>query len=527
MKKTVLIVGAGPAGLTAALELLRTSPDHVPLVIESLAQVGGLARTIKHNGNRIDIGGHRFFSKVDWVMNWWREILPMAPQMIAFSPVNDPSKDLDAADALAKDAPEKSMLLRPRLSRIFYLRKFFDYPISLSVGTLKNLGFIRLVKVGVSYVCAMMFPIKPEKNLEDFFINRFGNQLYRTFFKDYTEKVWGVECQKISAEWGAQRIKGLSITKAVLHAIKKVGGKISGDVSQKQIETSLIEKFLYPKYGPGQMWETVADLVTQKGGEIILRSSLKNIRIENGRVIGACYSLNETGKSVEIECENIISTMPIKNLFEAMMPPAPNAVHEIAVNLAYRDFITIGVLLTKLSPSAYTRHGYTNNMFPDTWIYVQESDVKVGRMQIFNNWSPAMIANRDQIWVGLEYFCTDGDSLWGLSEAELDTLARTELVKLDLASIDDILDVTVIKVEKAYPAYFGTYSQFGEVRQYLDNIHGLYPVGRNGMHRYNNQDHSMVSAKMATDCIMNPNKNKSAIWDVNVEQEYHEEKASS
>ena len=523
MTKTVLIIGAGPAGLTAALELLRRSGEFTPIVVETLDQVGGLARTVRHHGNRMDIGGHRFFSKVDWVMDWWREILPVSAEMSTFVPVRDPSANLDAADALAERAPEKSMLLRPRLSRIYYLRRFFDYPISLSVRTLRNLGPVRIVKTGVSYLRASLFPIRPEKNLEDFFINRFGRQLYLTFFKDYTEKVWGVQCDRISPEWGAQRIKGLSITRAIAHALRKMAKGVSGDVGQKGVETSLIEKFLYPKLGPGQMWETVADTVTSMGGRVLLSTKLVRLTRSGERITGAVCEDTVTGERREFACDAVISSMALKDFALALDPPPPDDVLEIATGLAYRDFITVGVLLARLLPNAHVRRGFSNNMFPDTWIYVQESDVKVGRLQIFNNWSPAMVADRAKIWIGMEYFCNEGDELWRRSEAELASLAVEELARLDLAAAADVLDVRVLKVEKAYPAYFGAYDRFDALRAWLDGIANLYPVGRNGMHRYNNQDHSMVSARLAVDCILDPSLAKTAIWAVNVEQEYHEE----
>ena len=523
MKKIVLIIGAGPAGLTAALELLRRSGDYTPVVVESLDQVGGLARTVRHHGNRMDIGGHRFFSKVDWVMNWWREILPVPPAMSTFAPGRDPSTNLDNADALADKAPERSLLIRPRLSRIYYLRKFFDYPISLSAQTVRNLGPVRIVTIGLSYLRATLFPIRPEKNLEDFFINRFGQRLYRTFFKAYTEKVWGVQCREISPEWGAQRIKGLSITRAVGHALRKALKGISGDIGQKNVETSLIEKFMYPKYGPGQMWETVATSVQQMGARILLGTKLDELMLANDRIVAAtCVNAN-TGERIDIACDSVISSMPIRDLVLALRPPPARDVLEIATGLAYRDFITVGVLLSRLKPNAHVRRGFVNNMFPDTWIYIQESDVKVGRLQIFNNWSPAMIGDRSRIWMGLEYFCSEGDNLWQSSEDELKTLARDELVRLNIADVGDILDMKVIKVEKAYPAYFGSYGRFEELRAYLDSVVNLFPVGRNGMHRYNNQDHSMVSARMAVECILDPARSKVAIWDVNVEQEYHEQ----
>jgi protoporphyrinogen oxidase len=526
MSCSVLIIGAGPAGLTAALELLRRSREHAPVVIEALDQVGGLARTVCHNGNRMDIGGHRFFSKVDWVMDWWREILPVSPEMAAFAPVNDPSRDLDAADALAAKAPMRSLLLRPRLSRIYYLRRFFDYPISLSAKTVANLGPRRIAAIGASYMWSRLRPIKPEKSLEDFFINRFGRRLYRTFFKDYTEKVWGVKCDQISPEWGAQRIKGLSVARAIGHALRKMANRTARDVGQKGVETSLIEKFLYPKLGPGQMWETVAEMVAQRGGRVLLNTKLVELRRAGDRIVGAVYEDIRSGRRTEIACDAVISTMPIKDLAAAMQPPPPPEVLRVAGGLAYRDFITVGVLLARLNPTAYVRRGFDNNMFPDTWIYIQEGDVKVGRLQIFNNWSPGMVAEKGRIWIGLEYFCNEGDDLWRRSEAELRTLACQELVKLNLAEAADILDMRVLKVEKAYPAYFGSYEHFGVLRGFLDGISNLYPVGRNGMHRYNNQDHSMVSARLAVECLCDATRDKRSIWDVNVEQEYHEEARS-
>jgi protoporphyrinogen oxidase len=521
--RTLLVIGAGPAGLTAALELQRRTRDWQPIVIEALDQVGGLARTVRHNGNRMDIGGHRFFSKVDWVMDWWREILPLGAGMESFVPVADPSANLERADALAASAPERSLLVRPRLSRILHWRKFFDYPITLSARTLANLGPVRILRVIASYARARALPIRPERNLEDFFINRFGRHLYETFFKDYTEKVWGVDCREISPEWGAQRVKGLSITRAVGHALRKLAQIGSGDLAQKDIETSLIEKFLYPKRGPGQMWEVVAEMVSARGGEIRLGTKLVGLRSDGSRLGAAIVENAATGARNEIACDAVISTMPIKDLVAALDPPPSSEVLAIASGLAYRDFITVGVLLARLKPSTQVRRGFDNNLVPDTWIYIQESDVRVGRLQIFNNWSPGLVADPERIWIGLEYFCTEGDDLWQRSEDELKALARTEIVRLGLAEASDVLDQRVIKVEKAYPAYFGSYGRFGELRRFLDSIANLYPVGRNGMHRYNNQDHSMVSARLAVECILDPARDKRSIWEVNVEQEYHEE----
>jgi len=525
MTRTVLIVGAGPAGLTAAYELLCSAADLRILVVEAGVQVGGLARTERYNGNRIDIGGHRFFSKVDWVMDWWRDVLPAPAAMQQFRPTGDASANLARADALARDAPERSLLVRPRLSRILHLRKFFDYPISLNLTTIGNLGPVRIARVGASYVRARLAPIRPERNLEDFLVNRFGAYLYRMFFKDYTEKVWGVECSRISPEWGAQRIKGLSIGKALLHAVRSKVGRGGADIAQKGVETSLIERFLYPKLGPGQMWETVAERVVERGGEIRMRTRLVALQMTDGLVTAAVCEDGATGARSTIACDAVISSMPLKDLARAVEPPPPADVRAVAEGLAYRDFITVGALLAKVKPSALVRHGFANNMYPDTWIYVQEPDVSVGRLQIFNNWSPAMVDDPARIWVGLEYFCNEGDALWQLTADQMGRLARDELVKLGLVDAGDILDTTVIKVEKAYPAYFGSYQEFAVLRAWLDRVPNLYPVGRNGMHRYNNQDHSMVSARLAALCIVDPSRDKAAIWNVNVEQEYHEEGA--
>ena len=522
----VVIVGAGPGGLTAALELLRRSPSHRPIVVEALDQVGGLARTVRHRGNGLDIGGHRFFSKVSWVTNWWREILPLSPAMEAWRPGSDASANLAAADALAANEPERALLVRPRLSRILYLRKFFDYPISLSARTLRNLGAFRVVRIVASYVKARARPIRPERNLEDFFINRFGRRLYETFFRDYTEKVWGVRCREISPQWGAQRIKGLSIAKAVRHAIAKTFRRTTGDLAQRGTETSLIERFLYPQRGPGQMWETVAEHVRAAGGEILLSTRLCGLCRSGSRLHAVVFE-DAQGKRREIRCRAVVSTMPIRDLAQALDPPPPPDVAAIADGLCYRDFITIGVLLARMRPNDYVRSGHANNLVPDTWIYVQEPDVLMGRLQIFNNWSPAMVADASRIWLGLEYFCSEGDALWTMDDEALQRLARSELVKLGFADDADILDMRVVKVPKAYPAYVGSYGEFERLRVFLDGIENLYPVGRNGMHRYNNQDHSMVSARMAVECILDPSRDKTAIWNVNVEQEYHEEATTS
>jgi protoporphyrinogen oxidase len=458
--KTALIIGAGPAGLTAALEFLKIGDVH-PIVVEQENFVGGISRTAEHNGNRMDIGGHRFFSKNDWVMNWWKSI-------------------------------DGDMMLRPRLSRILYLRKFFDYPVSLNMNTIKGLGLWRMAKIGMSYLKACMLQIKPEKTLQDFMLNRFGKELYLTFFKDYTEKVWGIPCEQISAEWGAQRIKGLSIAKTIKHALFK-----------NTSETSLIDEFLYPKLGPGALWQKAADKVLEMGGEIIFNSKIVKAK--------EVEWITDSGKS--FKPDYILSSMPVRDLVNAM-EGVPQNIKEIASGLVYRDFITVGVLLDKLE---------IGNI-KDNWIYVQESDVKVGRLQLFNNWSEYLVKDQGKVWLGMEYFANEGDDLWNMSERVFAKFAINELEKIGVAKKDNVLDSVVLKVQKAYPAYFGTYSRFGELRAWLDGIDNLFLIGRNGMHKYNNMDHSMLSALEAVKAVHSGSKDKSAIWNVNSEEDYHESK---
>ena len=521
-RRVAVIAGAGPAGLTAALELLKRS-DIVPLIFECDSQVGGISKTVKYRGNRMDLGGHRFFSKSDWVMKWWQSILPVAQEAstagnlmrIAYQNqsrnfVPDPSQPV-SADAV--------MLVRQRLSRIFYRRRFFDYPLKLNAATLRNMGMLETMRIGMSYSHAQFIRRTPEVTLEDFFVNRFGDRLYRTFFKDYTEKVWGVPCGEISAEWGAQRIKGLSVTKALAHALARPF-RSSADTSQKTTETSLIERFLYPKFGPGQMWEEVARQVETRGGSIRFRHRVVGIE-RTGIQISAVRVLDEiSGSESRVPCDFFISTMPVKGLVE-MLQPDDTTVLRVAKNLPYRDFMTAGLLVKKMrSDNAIS--GPSNGMPPDNWIYIQEPDVKIGRLQIFNNWSPALVEDPDTIWLGLEYFCKEGDGLWSQNDGQFLSFAAAELEKIGMIESADILDGTVVRVPKAYPAYFGEYNSFSTVREYLEGFANLYPIGRNGMHRYNNQDHSMLAANGAVDAILN-GAGKSEIWRINADGEYHEE----
>ncbi|MGA2469719.1 MAG: NAD(P)/FAD-dependent oxidoreductase [Solirubrobacteraceae bacterium] len=519
-KQVAVIAGAGPAGLTAALELLERT-DVVPIVFEADLLVGGLAKTVVYKGNRIDIGGHRFFSKSGRVMDWWTQILPLqrveggAADGVGASPGLLAAGDRTGPDP---DQVELVMLLRQRRSRILYLRRLFDYPVSLNGNTVRNLGLPRMLRIGVSYVRARLFPVRDESSLEDFMVNRFGRELYATFFEDYTEKVWGVPPSEIKADWGAQRIKGLSVSAAITHAAKRLlrsrgGGR--GDIYQRGTETSLIERFLYPKRGPGQLWEEVTRRVVERGGQVVMGTAVTALHADGERIVAATVRGGD-GVSRRVDGDFFFSSMPIRELIAGLDADVPADVREIAAGLAYRDFITVGVLL-RSSGGAF--EGMTDN-----WIYVQEPDVKVGRLQIFNNWSPYLVADPGTVWVGMEYFANEGDALWSLGEREMAEFAVGELVKLGLVEREDVLDHTVLHVPKAYPAYFGTYEQFDTLREYIDRYANLFLIGRNGMHRYNNQDHSMLTAMTAVENIVGGVDSKDNIWSVNAEQEYHETK---
>jgi protoporphyrinogen oxidase len=530
-KKYAVIIGAGPASLTAAFELLKQT-DIIPLVYEKSGDIGGISKTVNYKGNRIDIGGHRFFSKSDRVMDWWTEIMPIETDLADETEFAIHYQGKERTISTNKPSKDKSdnnlvMLIRKRISRIFYTRKFFDYPLSINFNTLRNLGLKRLFRVGTSYVLSSINPIKPEKTLEDFIINRFGRELYLTFFKDYTEKVWGVSCNKIDASWGAQRIKGLSITKALVHALKSMFKSSNSSIKQSNTETSLIERFLYPKYGPGQMWEEVARQVVQMGGKVVLHRNATQIKVEDNRALSVTFTSTASNEKETVEADYIFSTMPMRELINSMGDSAPQDILSIANGLEYRDFLTVGLLLKKLAIKQSTREsesGATKTL-PDNWIYIQESDVKVGRVQIFNNWSPYMVNDPENIWIGLEYFCNEGDQLWSMNDENLSEFAIKEMQKIGFANPQDILDTTVIRMPKAYPGYFGeAYKEIDKLRRFSDRIENLYLIGRNGMHKYNNQDHSMLSAMVAVENIKNNIMSKQNIWDINTEECYHETK---
>jgi protoporphyrinogen oxidase len=517
--KKAIIIGAGPAGLTAAYELLTRAPGIQPIVLEKSDYLGGISRTVRYKGNRMDIGGHRFFSKSDRVMEWWLMHLPMENKAGADISYQNQSRRVNG-NSIQPDG-DRVMLLRARKSRIYFMRKFFDYPISLTTDTLRKLGVIRTMRIGMSYLRRAIFPLREQKNLEQFFINRFGGELYRTFFKSYTEKVWGVSCQEIDAEWGAQRIKELSVWKTVLHFVSKSFSGRPKDVAQKGTETSLIEQFLYPKFGPGQMWETVAEKVKQMGAVIVMEQDVARVHVENGRVT-AVTTQSKSGESQRFDGDYFFSTMPMQELIRAMDCAVPEPVRSVSDGLIYRDFITVGLLLQDMKIKDETPAG--KKFIADNWIYIQEPDVFAGRLQIFNNWSPHLVATPGTVWMGVEYFCNEGDGLWTRSDDEMKQLAAEELDKIGIIEQKHVLDATVIRMPKTYPAYFGTYNRFHELREWLDAVENLFLVGRNGMHRYNNQDHSMLTAMTAVDNIIAGRLDKANIWDVNTEMEYHESK---
>lgn len=531
--RTAVIIGAGPAGLTAALELARRSDVH-PIVLEASHEIGGLSRTVCYKGNRMDIGGHRFFSKSDRVMNWWLELLPLEStengehilrfqnnQRVLVSDRGTLNQQTGSGPSVESSPlaapPDAVMLLRPRKSRIYWLRRFFDYPLRAGWNTIGKLGLVRTCRLGLSYLAAKAAPRKPEKSLEDFFINRFGRQLYLTFFKGYTEKVWGVPCSALSADWGAQRIKELSLVTALIHPLKMLVARVDQEgLRQKQTHTSMIEKFLYPKFGPGQLWERAACQIRAKGGEIVLGCRVTKLCVEADRVV-AVEAVSDTGELRRFAADLVFSTMSVPDLVRSLDAPVPEGVREVSEGLQFRDFITIGLLVDRMKVGNAKGIGLDDN-----WIYIQEPEVRLGRLQIFNNWSPSMVADSSKVWLGLEYFCSRGDAIWEMPDENLRTLAVQELEQIGLIDPLDVRDAHVLRVPLAYPAYSGTYPRFEVIRSFMNGFENLFLIGRNGMHRYNNQDHSMLAAMTAVDNVLSGNKSKDNIWSVNTELDYHE-----
>jgi protoporphyrinogen oxidase len=509
-----VIIGAGPAGLTAAWQLLKTMPDMRVTVLEATDRIGGISTTIEYHGNRIDIGGHRFFSKNQQVNELWRELMP-----VQGAPARD-DRILGTKKEFAPNGPDpettdRVMLIRNRISRIFYRKKFFDYPIALKPATLINMGFLNTLKSGCSYMASVLKK-RPEHSLEDFYINRFGKQLYRMFFEDYTEKVWGIHPARLSASWGAQRVKELSIIGILKEAFLK-----AVNPRHKTRQTSLIDRFFYPKLGPGQLWSIMAKRVQEMGGNVRLRAEVVGIQSKDGLITQV--QIAQEGKMETLPVDYLFSSMPIKDLVAAMDEKSvPEDTRRIALDLPYRDFITVGLLVRKLNIRNRTRIRTLHDIVPDCWIYIQEREVKLGRLQIFNNWSPYMIQDEEKIWIGLEYFCNEGDTLWNMPEKDFIAFAIEELAKIRIIEKDDVLDANQVKIKKAYPAYFGAYEEIEKVRGWLDGFPNLFCIGRNGQHKYNNMDHSMLSALEAVAILQSGKQDKTSLWEVNTEKEYHE-----
>ena len=460
---SAIIIGAGPAGLTAAYELVKHGIK--PVVLEKGDKVGGISRTETYKGYLFDIGGHRFFTKVEEVQQLWHEVL---------------------GDGFIKV---------PRLSRIYYRGRFFNYPLS-AFNTLSNLGIVESGLILLSYLEAKLRPSPVEDNFEQWVCNRFGERLYKTFFKTYTEKVWGIPCNEIQAEWAAQRIKGLSLTTAIINAL-------FGSNNTK----TLIKEFEYPLLGPGMMWQRFKEVVEEKGGEVHLNTKVLRIEREGNKITKVIAERDNN--LIQLTGENFISSMPVTALVQRFDPPPPKEVLEASRGLKYRDFLIVALVVNR------------KDLFPDNWIYIHSPNVKVGRIQNFKNWSVAMVPDQNKTCLGMEYFCHAGDGLWSMSDADLISLATRELDSLGLANAVDVEDGTIIRQPKAYPVYDQDYRKHLQVIQdYLATIENLQTVGRNGMHRYNNQDHSMLTGLLAAKNIMGENHD---LWEVNTERSYHEE----
>lgn len=518
--KKIVIIGSGPAGLTTAYEILKQSKEYEVIVIEKENQVGGISKTISINDEYlVDTGIHRFFSKSDKVNQIWNELLPIQGKPAYDDIVLKRQKEY-AENGPDPEKDDETVLIKDRVTRILYNKKFFDYPVTLNWNTLKNLGFKKLVRVAVTYTKALIVK-KDETSLENFYINRFGKELYETFFKNYTEKVWGLEPAKISAEWGAQRVKGISIFEIVADIFRK---KFK---NKKTKHVSLIEKFYYPKLGAGQMWQTMADKIEEMGGKVLLNSQVENIIIKDKKIDSVV--INQNGELTTLHTDALVSSMPIKNLVEKLGQDQFNTeTYNAAINLPYRDFLVVYLLVDKLKLKNNTKIPTIGNIIPDDWVYIQEDSVKMGRMQIFNNWSPYLFKNKEDVenkaLISLEYFASVGDNLWSKSEDEMIDFAIDEARQIGIIDNVTIYAKKMFKIEKAYPAYFGTYEKMTQIRNELDQFENLYCVGRNGQHRYNNMDHSMLTGIETADSIINNEKDKSKIWSVNTEKEYHEVK---
>ncbi len=464
-ERRVIIIGGGPAGLTAACQLVRSGLS--PLVLEQLDKVGGLARTEQFEGHYFDMGGHRFFTKVGQVNRMWREVLG------------------------------DDFIRRPRLSRIFYGGTYFYYPLR-PVNVLAGLGLIESMRIGLSFLRWQILPHRREETFEQWVTNRFGKRLFETFFKTYTEKVWGIPCSELKAEWAAQRIKDLSMRTALMKMFSSRPSKVK----------TLIEEFDYPRLGPGMMWRAFREKIERGGGEVRLNCRVSRI-CRQGRAVQAVEVTSGSGKAV-FEGTDFISSMPVTQLIRGLDPPPPESVLQAAQRLKYRDFLTVCLIVAK------------PDLFPDNWIYIHDPGARVGRIQNFKNWSPDMVPDPSRTSLGLEYFCNQGDDLWMLPDQELIELGKQDLMRIGLAQPEDVLLGCVFRVPQAYPVYDSDYrSHLLAVRKYVDSLKNLQTIGRNGLHRYNNQDHAMLTGILAVRNLLSGEDND--LWSVNTDQEYLEE----
>ncbi len=498
--KNAVIIGAGPAGLTAAIELLRRSDEYNVTVLEADTIVGGISRTVKTNGNRMDIGGHRFYTKSARVLAFWESIMPRQgkPAMDELETGAEPDLIQGGADP---EVTDEVMLSRRRVSRVYRGGKLYNYPVDMS--TLKMMG-MEAIPAGFSYVSAKIKRRK-EETLEDFYINRFGKRLYSIFFESYTQKVWGIHPSKLPPDWGEQRVRGLSAWRMVSDMFSR--GK-AGD-------KSLIKRFMYPKFGPGQFWECCEREIRERGGKIIFGSKVSKISAEDSKITSV------TASGTEYPADIVISSIPLPELIKAM-EEVPYDVKMTAEGLEFRDFITVGIELSDIRLKNHTRHRTLNDIPPDCWIYMQDPGVRMGRIQIFNNWSPYMVRDAEnRVFIGTEYFCSEGDELWSMNDEEIIRLAVLELEKTGFIERGSVRNARCERMKKAYPSYSGSYRSLGKVREYADSVENLYCIGRNGQHRYNNMDHSMLTAMTAADSIL-IGGGKEVIWTVNPDDEYTE-----
>lgn len=472
--KNVIIIGAGPAGLTAGIELLRQSFDYKVTILEKDSCAGGISKTVQYKENFMDLGGHRFFSKNDKVIQWWKDI--MKP---------------------------KNLPVRDRVSHIYYNGHYIDYPVSINTDTLKALGPVTSVSAGLSFIYSQLHKCDIS-SLEDFYIKRFGRKMYDIFFKDYTEKVWGQTPDKLSADWGAQRVRRLSLKSAVKTK------------TNRQNHTSLTDRFYYPDYGPGQLWNSAADTFLSLGGKIIYNANVTDIDFSTPSLASVTYTDRQTTDCKTIYSDIVISSMPLKDLGNAIEDKLPDNLKHISRNLPYRDFITAGVLISK--------DYMINKNINDCWIYIQDKNLKLGRLQIFNNWSDSLVKEPDKyIWLGMEYFCNENDDFWNMKISEKTDFIYNELLKTGLFKPTlRMADYHFEYVLKAYPSYSGSYKELPLLTDYLKSIDNLYCIGRNGQHRYNNMDHSMLTAFETVSYILGKSYDKSEIWNINTDDEYHE-----